>query len=57
MSLASWYLHKADQCARMAKDASEPRRRAECKENQKLWLAIANQTERDEGSQFGKEPK
>jgi hypothetical protein len=29
MSLAAWYLHKADQCARLAKDAIEPRKRSD----------------------------
>jgi hypothetical protein len=40
MPLASWYLHKADQCTRMAKDATDPHRRASYKEEQKLWLII-----------------
>ena len=40
MFLASWYRHKADQCARMAKDATDPLRRASYKEEQKMWLVI-----------------
>jgi len=31
MSLDAWYYHKADQCARLAKDAIEPRKRSDLK--------------------------
>jgi hypothetical protein len=40
MELASWYRYKADQCARMAKAATDPLRRASYKEDQRLWLVI-----------------
>jgi hypothetical protein len=40
MSLAAWYLHKADQCARLAKDATEPRKRSDFETERKLWLQI-----------------
>ena len=48
MSLAAWYLHKADQCARLAKDAIEPRKRSDFENERKLWLQIAEQIEMDE---------
>jgi hypothetical protein len=56
MSLAAWYLHKADQCARLAKDATEPRKRSDFETERKLWLQIAEQIERDEVRWFGPEP-
>jgi hypothetical protein len=40
MILASWYLHKAEQCARMAKLATDSHRRDSYKEDQRLWLVI-----------------
>ena len=56
MSLAAWYYHKADQCARLAKDAIEPRKRSDFKTERKLWLEIAEQIEMDEVRCFGPEP-
>jgi hypothetical protein len=58
MSLAAWYLHKADQCARLAKDAIEPRKRSDFENERKLWLQIAEQIEMDEDEVrwFGPEP-
>ena len=53
MSLAAWYLHKADQCARLAKDAIEPRKRSDFENERKLWLQIAEQIEMDEVRWFG----
>jgi len=55
MSLAAWYLHKADQCARLAKDAIEPRKR-DFETERKLWLQIAEQIQMDEVRWFGPEP-
>jgi hypothetical protein len=55
MSLAAWYYHKADQCAR-AKDAIEPRKRSDFETERKLWLQIADQIEMDEVRWFGPEP-
>jgi hypothetical protein len=56
MSLASWYYHKADQCARLAKDAIEPRKRSDFETERKLWLQIAEQIEMDEVRWFRPEP-
>ena len=56
MSLAAWYYHKADQCARLAKDAIEPRKRSDFEIERKLWLQIAEQIEIDEVGWFGREP-
>jgi hypothetical protein len=56
MSLAAWYYHKADQCARLAKDANERRKRADFEIERKLWLQIAEEIERDEVRWFGPEP-
>ena len=56
MSLAAWYLHKADQCARLAKDAIEPRKRSDFETEGKLWVAMAEQVEMDEVHWFGQEP-
>jgi hypothetical protein len=56
MSLAAWYHHKADQCARLAKDAIEPRKRSDFEIERKLWLEIAEQIEMDEVRWFGPEP-
>jgi hypothetical protein len=52
----AWYYHKADQCARLAKDAIEPRKRSDLKTERKLWLEIAEQIEMDEVRCFGPEP-
>ena len=56
MSLAAWYYHKADQCGRLAKDASEPSKRSDFKTERELWLEIAEQIEMDEVGRFGLEP-
>jgi hypothetical protein len=48
MSLTGWYLHKAEQCERLAKETDDPRRRAQYKEEKKRWLEIAAQIERDD---------
>ena len=48
MSLASWYLHKADQCARMAKEARDPHRRSDLEAEGTLWLQIAARIEADD---------
>src|SRR4029077_7366333 len=56
MSLAAWYYHKADQCARLAKDAIEPRKRSDFETERKLWLQIAEQIEMDEVGWFGPVP-
>jgi hypothetical protein len=43
-----WYRQKADECARLAKDASEPHRRQAHETQEKLWLRIAEQIEANE---------
>jgi hypothetical protein len=56
MSLAAWYRQKADQCARLAKDATEPRERSDFETERKLWLEMAEQIDTDEVRRFGPEP-
>jgi len=56
MSLASWYYHKAGQCARLAKDAIDPRKRSDFEAERQLWLQIAEQIEIDEVRWLGPEP-
>jgi hypothetical protein len=48
--------HKADQCARLAKDAIEPHKRSDFENERKLWLQIAQQIEMDEVRWFRPEP-
>jgi hypothetical protein len=43
-----WYRQKADECARLAKDASEPHRRQAHETQERLWLRIADQIEANE---------
>jgi hypothetical protein len=43
-----WYRRKADECARLAKEASEPHRRRAHETQEKLWLQIADQIEANE---------
>jgi hypothetical protein len=50
MSLVAWYRYKADQCGRMAKDATDLLKRADYEEEQKLWLEIARRIVPDEGA-------
>lgn len=40
MSLAAWYLHKVDQCARLAEEASEPSQRCRFESERRFWLQI-----------------
>jgi hypothetical protein len=40
-----------------AKDAADPKSRAEYKKEQKLWLALAARIEPDEEIPFEREPK
>lgn len=56
MSLAAWYRQKADQCARLAEDATESRKRSDFETEGKLWLEMAEQTDTDEVRRFGPEP-
>jgi hypothetical protein len=57
MSLAGWYLHKADQCAQMAKEATEPRRRADYEKEQKVWVQLAKEIELEKEIQLKSKPK
>jgi hypothetical protein len=41
---------------RLAKDATEPRKRSDFETERKLWLQIAEQIEMDEVRRFGPEP-
>ena len=43
MSLVDWYLHKAGQCALMAKEAADPSTRVKYNELQKIWREFAKQ--------------
>ena len=57
MSLGNWYRQKAEQCARMAEEATDPRRCADYKEEQKLWLEIADRIELIERNQARSDPQ
>ena len=41
MSVATWYQHKAEQCSRLAREATDAGRRIALKEEAALWLDIA----------------
>jgi hypothetical protein len=41
MSLGAYYIHKVEQCERMASEAADQRRRANLREEGKLWREIA----------------
>ena len=41
MSVAAWYQHKAEQCARLASEATDARQRTSLKEEAALWREIA----------------
>ena len=51
MSFAAWYLNKADQCGRLANEATQPQRRDAYQQEQKRWLEIAAAVMRDEDKQ------
>jgi hypothetical protein len=44
MSGTGWFLDKAEQCARMAKEASDPRLRSMLEIESQLWLQIAEKS-------------
>jgi hypothetical protein len=56
MSIGDWYRHKADQCARLAQDASEPDRRTRYEEEAKVWRRMVDQIEANESIRFGPDP-
>jgi hypothetical protein len=53
MSVLDWYHHKAEQCARRAKKAANPHMRDYFKEEESLWLEIADRFEPDDENPFG----
>jgi len=53
MSIDAYYTHKAEQCERMAAEAADQRRRANLREEGRLWREIASdiaKQDRAEGS-------
>jgi hypothetical protein len=48
MSLGTYYQHKAEQCERLASAATDPRARANLKEEGKLWRGIAKDIARQD---------
>jgi hypothetical protein len=51
MSLPAWYLHKVDQCARLAENAAEPSHRRRFESKRKAWLRIlADEIRADEAT-------
>jgi hypothetical protein len=48
MSQATWFWQKADECARMAKDASEADRRGNYETQAQHWRQIAERIEANE---------
>jgi len=57
MSQATWFWQKADECARLAKSASEPHRRDNFAARAKEWRDIAERIEKNERAKFGSAPK
>jgi hypothetical protein len=53
MSGATWYLRKAAECAQLARQATDPRRRCEYKNEEWRWREIAEQIEKNEKNRFG----
>jgi hypothetical protein len=56
MAGAEWYLRKAGECARLAREASDPRRRSEYETEELLWRKIAAQIEANERNRFRSDP-
>jgi len=56
MFMTSWYQHKAKQCARLAKEATDPSTRALYKSERKSWLEIATQIEKGQQSMASARP-
>jgi hypothetical protein len=53
MSQATWFRQKADECARQAKNASEPGRRDHYESQAEGWRLIAERIEAGERIAFG----
>jgi hypothetical protein len=47
MSGAAWYWRKAEECSRLARETSDPRRRAEYELEASRWRTIAEQIEKN----------
>jgi hypothetical protein len=43
MSLAAFYLHKVDQCARLTEDAAPPGQRCRFESERRFWLQIMDE--------------
>ena len=54
MSFETWYLHKAEQCERMAADAAVAADRAKLKQEAKLWRDIARDIAKQDQAEFAK---
>jgi hypothetical protein len=48
-----WYLKKADECTRLAKDAADPHTRAHYETEARLWREIAADIAKKERNIFG----
>jgi len=48
MSFILWYLHKANQCARLAKEAFDPGERSQFETERQQWLQIAEAEQNSE---------
>jgi hypothetical protein len=48
MSQAAWFWRKADECARQAKNASEPGRRGDYETQAEHWRQMAARIEKNE---------
>jgi hypothetical protein len=57
MSLLDWYLHKADQCARLAKEAREAGDRARFESERRTWLEVAAQAAFEESGEPNAPPE
>lgn len=53
MSGEAWYLKKADECMRLAKDTADLHTRAHYETEAKLWREIAADIAKNERNRFG----
>jgi hypothetical protein len=47
MAIIDWYVYQAERCSNLAKEASDPDKRATFEQERKLWLQIAEKIEND----------
>jgi hypothetical protein len=52
MSGNAWFLHRADECARLAK-AADPLTRTQYEEEARVWRQIADDIAKNERDRFG----